>query len=299
MRTSAAPKRNAAYWRRLVIVALLLLTVGLLSIPVVWGFQTMYSLTTTACVTTPTPHQYGLPHEVVTFPSGDLTLTAYFIPASTDATVIIAPPFNQDHGGQMDYAQVFHNAGLNVLVLGSRVCLGQPTTLGYAEGDDVTAAYTYLLSRDGINPQRVSVHGFSAGGAAALFGAARTPQIRAVSAMGNYHDMEANVGANDPTLSPILRLHLVGLRWGFRAGTGMPLSQLAPIHIMDDINPRPVLLIYGTQEPQSDGRALAAAATNSTLWEVPGVGHGGYLQAYPQDTQRILGGFHANALLSD
>lgn len=297
--TSAQPRRNAAYWRRLTIAGLLMTVVILLAIPVVWGYQTMYGLTHANCIAMPAPDQYGLPYEAVTFPSGDLTLPAYFIPASTAATVIIAPPFNQDHGGQIDYARVFHNEDLNVLVLGSRVCLGQPTTLGYAEGDDVTAAYTYLITRPGIDPERVSAHGFSAGGAAALYGTARNPQIRAVSAMGNYHDMERSVGANDPSLPFILRLHLAGLRLGYRSGTGIPLSQLKPVNIMDDINPRPVLLIYGTEEPQIDGRALEAAATNGTLWEVLGVGHGGYLQAYPEDTQRILGGFHADALLGD
>lgn len=296
---STKPRRSAAYWRRLTIAGLLFTVVILLAIPVIWGFQGMYNLTTAACVTMPTPDQYDLPYDVVTFPSGDLTLTAYFIPAGTDAAVIIAPPWNHDHGGQLDYAQVFHREDLNVLVLGSRACVGQPTTLGFAEGDDVTAAYNYLLTHDGINPQRVSAHGFSAGGAAALYGTARTPQIKAVSAMGNYHDLERSAGAGDPNLSLILRLYLAGLRLGYRSGTGMPLSQLKPVTIMDEINPRPVLLIYGTEEPQIDGRALVAQTTNGTLWEVPGVGHGGYVQAYPDETQRILGGFHADALLND
>ncbi|MEL6273042.1 MAG: hypothetical protein AAFR22_24765 [Chloroflexota bacterium] len=284
------------YWRRLILVFLAVLLPALLLIPVGLGFMTTHELTQGTCVVLAPP---TIPHDEVTFPSGDLTLTAYFIPGDSDAAVIIAPPLNHDHGGQLDYAGLLNEAGLNVLVMGSRLCAGEPSSFGYTEGDDVTAAYAYLVGRGDINPERVSAHGFSAAGAAALFGTARTPQIKAVSAMGNYHDFEQSIGVNRDGAPFVEQLYITGLVWGFRVGAGVPISALKPVDIIDEINPRPILLVYGTLEPLIDGRILYEAAENGTLWEVEGVGHGGYMQAYPDEAREIIAGFHVAALLEE
>lgn len=285
------------YWRRLAIVLLVAVIAALLMVPLALGFMTTYALTQNFC--TRTAVAPALTYETVTFPSGDLTLTAYFIPSETDATVIIAPPLNSDAGGQLDYGAMFHDLGLNVLSIESRPCAGVASTFGYLEGDDVRAAYNYLTTRDDIDPARVSVHGFSAAGAAALFGMSRTPALRAVSAMGNYYDFEQTVGVGRQDAPILERLYIVGLQGGFRAGTGVPLRALKPVEIMDEINPRPVLLVYGTGEPRIDADMLHTAAENSTLWIVEGVGHGGYIQAYPDDAREIIGGFHTAALLGE
>ncbi|MEM6527496.1 MAG: hypothetical protein AAF653_04335, partial [Chloroflexota bacterium] len=214
------------YWRRLILFFLVVMLVVLLLLPAGLGFATTYVLTRGPCAVLAPP---VMAHDEVTFPSGDLTLTAYFIPADSAAAVIIAPPLNHNHGGQLDYAGMFHEADLNVLVMGSRLCINEPSTFGYEEGDDVTAAYAYLVQRGDINPERVSAHGFSAAGAAALFGTARTPQIQAVSAMGNYYDFEQTLGVNRDGAPFVEQLYIVGIRWGFRAGAGVPVSALKPI----------------------------------------------------------------------
>ncbi len=289
-----------AFLRRAVLTLLIVLLGVLLVTPVILGFSMAYSLTNNTCVSPqPTLEGYNLIGEEVTFPSGELTLTAYFIPGDTDGTVIVAPAWNHDHNGQLDYAAMLNEVGLNVLVMGSRLCVGEPSTLGYREGDDVSAAYAYLITRDEVDPTRVSAHGFSAGGAAALFSAARTPEIRAVSAMGNYHDFERSMGVGSGDLSLVAQLTVFGVRWGYRAGTGLPVSVLKATDAVEQINPRPMLFVYGTLEPTIDGHELLARAENGTLWEVEGVGHGGYIQAYPEEAREIIGGFHLDVLLDD
>jgi acetyl esterase/lipase len=190
--------------------------------------------------------------------------------------------------------------GLGVLSLESRVCRGDRGTFGYYEGDDVHAAYQYLRSRDDVDPARISVHGFSAAGAASIFGAARTPESRAVSAMGNYHDFGAVIGIGNRDVSPIERLYRIGVVWGFESTGGVSLDKLRPIDAIPTMAPRPVRLVYGSQEVSlSGGEAMDAAGDNARLWEVPGAIHGNYLEVAPDGVRDYIGGFHRDVLLHD
>jgi fermentation-respiration switch protein FrsA (DUF1100 family) len=240
-------------FRRLLIAALLATVVVLLLIPAPIGFMGLYGMTHAPCQRFSTPDAYGMPYEAVTFPSGDLTYEAHFIPGDTDAVVILAPPYSGDAGGQLDYGQMFHDLGLSVLAMTSRRCLGEAQSLGYLEGDDVAAAYAYLTTRDDVDPERVSVHGFSAAGAASLFGAARTPEIRAVSIMGNYDDFHADFGQARPGDGYVERLSKWGMRRGFAYGAGISVENLQPIRVIEEIVPRPILFIYGTGESSFEG----------------------------------------------
>jgi uncharacterized protein len=76
------------------------------------------------------------------------------------------------------------------------------------------------------------------------------------------------------------------------------MSVLSPIRAIGQIAPRPILLIYGTDEPGLAGGRLqqAAAGSNAELWEVPGAGHGDYLAVAPGEyTQRVIA-FMTNAM---
>ena len=233
--------------------------------------------------------------ERVEFAVGQLNREAYFYPAESRATVMIAPGYSSLANGEQDYVRMFLSYGLNVLVVGSRRCDGARQTLGYLEGADVQAAYEYLRTRSDVDPERVSVHGFSAAGAAALFGAAQTPSLRAVSAMGNYHDMTQSFAADAFWEYPIDW----GIRFGFWAGTGQSTQRLKPIEVIDQIVPRPILLIYGSDEPSLEGgKAMAQrAGAFGELWIVPNAGHGGYWSYSVDEISKRLGGFHAQHLL--
>ena len=284
------------YVLRLTVFFVVTLAIVLPIIPIALGMISILTLTRSPCIVGRAPSAYGLAYEEVTFTVDAAERRAYFIPSASDATVILAPPVSQDHSGQMPYAIMFHELGLNVFMLGSRRCVNAASTFGYAEAEDVLAAYDTLQGRTDIHADHVSVHGFSAAGAAALFAAARQPKLRAVSAMGNYHDFAAIVGTPFDQDSLITSFYQWGVVQGYQWSTGVPIHRLKPIDVLADIDPRPILLVYGAQEPSLVGARLMldAAKDHATLWVVPNVGHGGYLQQHPEQTRQRLGRFHVN-----
>jgi hypothetical protein len=69
----------------------------------------------------------------------------------------------------------------------------------------------------------------------------------------------------------------------YRLQVGLSSDVLEPVDAISLISPRPVFLIYGEYEA-SKGEALYAQASQpKKLWIVPGIGHGGYQAAHPQD----------------
>jgi len=129
-------------------------------------------------------------------------------------------------GGQLGDAAIFYNAGFNVLTLNSRVCssLGW-FSLGYYEIEDVLAARDYLLTRPDIDPGRISLHGFSSGGATALMAAQRSSGFRSVSAMGGYHDYAVELGLGQPA-DFFSVLYQWGIAGGYRLFTGNDITFL-------------------------------------------------------------------------
>jgi fermentation-respiration switch protein FrsA (DUF1100 family) len=61
---------------------------------------------------------------------------------------------------------------------------------------------------------------------------------------------------------------------------------VSPLAHIAEIKPRPVFLIYGEFEADHGQALYAAAGEPRQLWIVPGVGHGGYQTAYPDEYER-------------
>ncbi len=184
------------YWLRLARLFVVALVAALVLFPFGLGVAMMWGLTHTPCPRTTFPGALGLDYEEVDFqtPQG-LTLQAYFLPGSNGATVLIAPTYTNNRGGDLEDAAILNRAGFNVLTFDSRVCQGASFhSLGYLEAEDAEAALRYLESRPEVDPNRISIHGFSSGGSTSLFTAARVPGIRAVSAKGGYHDFAEQLG---------------------------------------------------------------------------------------------------------
>jgi fermentation-respiration switch protein FrsA (DUF1100 family) len=190
---------------------------------------------------------------------------------------------------------------MHVLMFESRACVGHASpTLGVAEGEQVGDALAYLAARPEVDMARIGLHGFSAGGAAALMGAAQFPAA-AVVAQGNYSDFAASLEEATGQLGPLKPGFDLGARLGYRLMTGRSLADLSPLNAMPLITPRPVLLVYGSLEGAlSSGRDLLAAGLASggdvTLWEVPGASHGDYFAVAGDEYAERVGGFMAAAL---
>lgn len=298
-----APSRSRR--RRLwLLIAALALLIPLL--PVLVGAALLVGLTLPQCGGSVTP---PVPYEDVSFPSAEFgrPTRAFFIPgaATGDAprpVVIVVPTLAQGRGDRMAEALVYHTRGLHVLTYESRACVGGAgPSLGAAEAGQVGDALAHLAARPEVDRARIGLHGFSAGGAAALLAAAQYPSVAAVVAQGNYADFEALLTGLSVEFGLLKPGFDAGARLGYRLSTGRALADLSPLAAMSRIAPRPVLLVYGSAEP---GAAYAmqmveagtAAGGTVTLWVIPGAGHGDYAAVAGEDYAERVGGFMAAAL---
>jgi dienelactone hydrolase len=286
-------RQRAIFVVRASVVALIALA---LILPTALGAVFMATLTAPVCGGETMP---PMAHETISFPSSEFNrpTPAYFIPAErlnadgAGATVIVVPTGNAGRGDRMAEIAVYHAGGFHVLTYSSRACVGRAAnSLGYKEAAQVGDALAYLGTRPDVDPNRIGIHGFSAGGAAAIMAAARFPALRAIVAEGGYHDFVAEVERNTPSTLWFAPLFRFGARLSYHVTTGDDMSVLSPISVIGQIAPRPILLIYGTNEPGVDSARLqqAAAGSNAQLWEVAGAGHGNYAQvAADEYVQRV------------
>lgn len=293
------------YWRRLLGFFIVSLGVALAALPALLGALTILGIMHAPCSGAgPDPASFGYAAEDITIamPSGG-SFRAYFIPGRNGATIIVPPAVSHGRGSRWAETRLLLDHGYSVLTFESRPCAGLgPFTLGYAEVDQVAAALAYLHSRPEVDPTRIGIHGFSSAGATAVMAAARLPELRAVVAEGGY----GNFAEDSLGLTP--QGGLAGYaerayRWPFRPlyrlVSGHNMDVLCPACVIDRIAPRPVLLIYGSEEVSLPGarRQQAAGGATVSLWVVEGAGHGNYLAVAPAEYERRLVEFFDESLL--
>ena len=298
-------KRTWRYWLRLLTFFACSLTAAVLGFPYLLGAVTVLSLLYAPCLGNgPDPADYGYAREeIVIQASAGGSFRAYFVPGSNGATIIMPPPLSSGRGGRWAETMLLLRHGYTVLTFESRRCAGMgPLSLGYREVDEVGDALAYLQTRAEVDSARIGVYGFSSAGATSIMSAARFPALNAVVAEGGYGDF-AGDSLGTPQQAGLIGHFEQGYIWAFRpiyrAVVGLDIEILSPVSVIDDIAPRPILLIYGSQEVSLPGarRQQAAAGDNAELWIVAGAGHGNYLSVAPQEYEARLIGFFDQALL--
>lgn len=301
LRTDSSVQSRVRVWRlsRLFVVGL---GFALLSLPVLAGVVFTWGLLKPPCGGYLSIPETIINWEDVVFSGPAGQIRGSFFRGDNGAAVIIPPTLAAGTTNRMREAVMLNQHGYTVLMFESRRCAQTgPLSLGYHEADDIIAALDYLLTRPNINPDRIGVYGFSAAGAASILAAPRSPALRAVVAEGGYADFY------DDTLTPdhpniFLRGFQSVFAWTVRFTyyliTGVSIDRLAPVEVIEQIAPRPVLLIYGSREPSLAGgkRQHHAAKTNTTLWVVPNAGHGTYWQASPAEYEHRVIIFFDEAL---
>ncbi|MBZ0300799.1 MAG: prolyl oligopeptidase family serine peptidase [Anaerolineae bacterium] len=287
-----SPERRLRVVRILRLFALVLVFL-IVFVPFALGFATIWILTHTPCGGGRSPADVGMrDYEAVTFPAHDLgrDLHAYFVHGTNGITILIPPAVNTGAGSWREEYTVLNRHGYNLFNYDSRSCAGYANSLGYLEVDEVGDALDYLATRPDVDMNRIGIHGFSAGGATSIMAAARYPQIKAVIAMGGYHDFGQTVEAGTSTewFAP---LYHAGSLLGYRLATGVDMAVLSPVSVIGQIAPRPIQLIYGTREPSLAGayQQWAAAGPSADLWVIEGAAHGGYWATAPEAfEQRVI-----------
>lgn len=298
-------KHHLQYWFRLITFFVVTLTIALLSLPFLLGSLSMLGLLYAPCSQGYlTPTDLGYPAEPITLQArAGGSFQGYFIPGVNGATIIMPPPFTSGRSVRLAEMEILAKRGYNIFMFESRRCAAMgPLSLGYKEVDEVADALDYLASRPDVDPERIGIYGFSSAGATSVMAAARHPRLRAIVAEGGYGDFTENaLGRNYQ--SGFMGYFVPLFRWGsyitYRGVTGLDISQLSPVTVIGQISPRPILLIYGTQEVSLPGgrRQKAAAGSNAELWVIEGAGHGNYLQVAPEEYERRLVTFFDTALL--
>ena len=225
----------------------------------------------------------GLAHEDVTFATTDgLELRGWFFPAArADAPAMIyAPATSHDQRSGLSLVPSFHKAGYHVLLFsyrGHALSDGRKGkfTYGEAESRDVEAAAQFLSESKGID--RISVVGHSAGAVSAILSAARNPLIGAVVAVAPFNCVTEVWQTSRPSLVPPLVLDWA--LWVAEKTRGFDREQVCPLRVVEQIAPRPLLVIHGTEDrriTEDQVRELFSAAEEpKSLWLVDGASHDG------------------------
>lgn len=295
--------RGRQYWLRLLGLFLLALIIALLGVPVGMGALSAQALLYAPCSDDgKTPADYGLTGEMVTLNARvGGSFRGFFIPGTNGATIIMPPPFNSGRSSRLPEAAMLAQHGYGAFTFEARPCAGMgPMSLGYDEVNEVADVLDYLLSRPEVDPQRIGIYGFSSAGATSVMAAVRLPSLQAVVAEGGYGDFSDNALGEDRGQG--LAFYFVPLyRWGFRQSyrwSAGDINHLSPVSVIGQIRPRPILLIYGSQEVSLPGayRQLEAAGDNAELWVIEGATHGTYRFVAPEAYEARIVGFFDQAL---
>ncbi len=219
--------------------------------------------------------------EEVQIPFSGQSLTGWWAPAKNGAIILLFGGHGADQASLREEAKFLSDAGYGILTTNYRHCLGEKVSFGWLEREEFEAVYTYTQELD---PRaEIGVFGFSAGAITAIRGTEAHPEIRALTAVGNYASLKQEIITKD---EPIFSLRWqiergVYLLYGLR--TGVSPAQVNILPILEKLNPRPVLLIHGEYEADHNqaNLQLRAAGKNAVLWIAPHSDHGAYLSEVP------------------
>jgi alpha-beta hydrolase superfamily lysophospholipase len=228
------------------------------------------------------PGLLGLPQEDVEFESDGLKLGGWWVENPAPKAVVICL-----HGYFMNRCELapmanpLYDAGCSCLFIDFRAqgkSEGTRCTFGLDEQADVKAAVEFARARHPGLP--VILYGSSMGAAASVFAASKDPDIaEALILDGVYRSLlEAGKGwwvmLGGKPLDFLLRPSV----WIGFLMMGVSPARASVEHAFDNIAGKPILLLYGTNDPivpkASAEACLKAAGENAELVWFEGGGHG-------------------------
>ncbi len=146
--------------------------------------------------------ELGLPAlptpEEVTIQNTDVSLAGFFYDneKAGDCAVILLHGYTGTRYSALQYAPLFWDRGCDVLAYDARGH-GESSpafhTYGYHERQDARAAYEWLLTRTGLEPDQVGLVGVSYGAGTSLQAAPLLPEAAFIIADSSYESLEAIV----------------------------------------------------------------------------------------------------------
>jgi dienelactone hydrolase len=240
----------------------------------------------------------GRPYERVSFTTSDgLQLAGWYVPSRNGAAVIAVP----GRSGPVAHVRMLARHGYGVLLFdrrGEGESEGDFNAFGWGGESDIKAALTFLAQRPDVDPERIGGLGLSVGGEMMLETAAEDRRVCAVVSEGAGVRSLAEHWDDPGPAAPQKPFS----DWVVQTVALTVLANRAPppglSGLVDDIAPRPLLLIRGLDGQQEVLNRVYydAARQPKTLREVSGAGHTAALSAQPQEYERRVVGFFDRAL---
>ncbi len=240
----------------------------------------------------------GVPLEDVSFRTTDgLVIRGWYGASHNGAAVVILHGWSDTRAGMLPESEMLSSAGFGVLLFdwrGHGESDGTHTTWGSDEQRDLDAALTWIeRTHPGL---RIGGLGFSMGGMTLVLEASHDRRIRAIALEGTYPSLEDIAYQMEDGHGLLTGLPSV---WAMRV-FGPPLDSVRPVDRLCSLSPRPVLLIYGSEEhaPRYDltQRMFGAACEPKELWMVEGAAHGQYARVDPAGLKEKLDEFFSREL---
>jgi len=282
-------------WARRTVLAV---AAGLVTIVVLFPVAIGYVATHATHAEVP-PADLGAPVEDVAFTTSDGPRLKGWYVRSRNGAAVISFPGRQPSAQARARFLVRH--GYGVLLLdrrGEGESEGDPNLFGWEGERDIHAAVAFLQGRPDVDPERVGGIGLSVGGEMMIGAAASSQGLKALVSEGASGRSVRDIVANP------------GTTWQDVVGNGIATSATAlfsstpPPKDLKSLVPRitgAVLFVYGERgqpaEKPANEAFYAVAHAPKELWEVPGAGHIGGLDARPHEYERRVVAFFDRYLL--
>jgi pimeloyl-ACP methyl ester carboxylesterase len=241
--------------------------------------------------------------ERVTFQGVDgVPLVGDFVAPRNGAAVILIHGLYANREQLLPEAHLLAEHGYGVLIYDNRAhgdSGGSTATWGQLESEDAARAVDYVQQRTGLPAGKIGLIGLSIGGTAALRETSGDPRIGALVVEATYSSMGEEVQFMYRRYGALSEWPA---RWIAQLLGRLDYSQIEPRDIVCGLSSRPLLLVYGSEDPDvpiAEAQRMAAAACRPDELVVVNVtSHGGYLDS--PDAQmyaaRLLGFFDSHLL---
>ena len=212
-------------------------------------------------------------------------MRAYFVPGSGSRAIILTHGYSMSsrHCTIHTLVRPYHEAGFAVLgvdLRGFGVSGGDHMGMGILDAKDLRSAVEFLKSQGFASPH-IGIHGQSYGAAIAIMAAAEIEDIGAVIADSGFSRLPLLIGGGlslflglPPQLATVLE---PGLRTISLVFYGLDLDDSAPAEVVRRIEPRPLLLVHGSEDSlvgfEQYEEISRAAGTGAVRWVMEGADH--------------------------
>jgi fermentation-respiration switch protein FrsA (DUF1100 family) len=238
--------------------------------------------------------------------SDGLQLAGWYLPPRNGATIILQHGYHTNSEEMLPAAQMLERHGYGLLLFDFRAhgrSEEEAITFGLYEVKDTLSALTFLQNQSETHPDKIGLLGVSMGGAVGILASAELEGIRAVAVEGVFAKLEDEVGIGIQVQTPLPAMPFASIFTFFaELGHDYKISSIAPVEKIDQISPRPILILQGGADeriPANSGQRLfAAAGEPKEYWYEPKITHAKFSTSVPIKYEKRIVAFFDQYLLN-